>query len=52
VAAHEENLEMIGEVIGMGLELEVQEKNVGPFRAYILCKNTSDDSSALIENQI
>ena len=43
---------MLGEVIGMELELEAQEKDVGPFRAYILCKNTEDDSLVLIENQI
>lgn len=50
--AREENLEMLGEVIGMELELEAQEKDVGPFRADILCKNTEDDSLVLIENQI
>ena len=50
--AKEENLELLGETIGMGLELEAQEKNVGPFRADILCKNMYDDSWVLIENQI
>ncbi len=50
--AREENLEMLGEVIGIELELEAQEKDVGPFRADILCKNTEDDSLVLIENQI
>jgi hypothetical protein len=50
--AREENLEMLGEVIGMELELEAQEKDVGPFRADILCKNTSDESLILIENQL
>jgi len=50
--AREENLEMLGEVIGIELELEAQEKDVGPFRADILCKNTEDDSWVLIENQI
>src|SRR3989338_5471256 len=50
--AREENLEMLGEVIGMELELEAQEKDVGPFRADILCKNTEDESLVLIENQI
>jgi len=34
--AREENLEMLGEVIGIELELEAQEKDVGPFRADIL----------------
>lgn len=50
--AGKENLEMLGEVIGMELELEAQEKNVGPFRADILCKNIEDESLVLIENQI
>jgi Domain of unknown function (DUF4268) len=50
--AREENLEMLGKVIGIELELEAQEKDVGPFRADILCKNTLDDSLVLIENQI
>jgi len=50
--AREENLEMLGEAIGIELELEAQEKDVGKFRADILCKNTEDDSLVLIENQI
>lgn len=50
--AREENLQMLGEVIGIELELEAQEKDVGPFRADILCKNTEDDNLVLIENQI
>ena len=38
---------------GIELELEAQEKDVGPFRADILCKNTAEkDSWVLIENQI
>tara|TARA_B110000259_G_C14032055_1_gene407180 strand:+ start:5710 stop:6588 length:879 start_codon:yes stop_codon:yes gene_type:complete len=45
-------LELLGETIGIELELEAQEKDVGPFRADILCKNTEDDSWVLIENQI
>ncbi len=50
--AEEKNLEMLGEAIGIELELEAQEKDVGPFRADILCKNLEDDSLVLIENQI
>ena len=48
----EESIELLGETIGIELELEAQEKDVGPFRADILCKNTEDDSWVLIENQI
>ena len=50
--ALEENLALVGETIGLELELEAQEKNVGPFRADILCKDTATDSWVLIENQL
>lgn len=50
--AQEQHLELLSDTIGMELELEAQEKDVGPFRADILCKNTADDSWVLIENQI
>src|SRR6267143_4897369 len=50
--AHEENLKLLGEAIGMELELESQEKEVGPFRADILCKDTANDNWVLIENQL
>jgi len=50
--AEEKNLELLSETIRTPLELEAQEKDVGPFRADILCKNTEDDSWILIENQI
>lgn len=50
--AREEHLELLAETIGMELELEAQEKDVGPFRADILCKSMDDDSWVLIENQI
>jgi hypothetical protein len=50
--AKEENLKLLGETIGIELELESQEKEVGPFRADILCKDTSNDNWVLIENQL
>ena len=50
--AEEENLVLLGETLGMGLELEGQEINVGDFRADILCRNAEDDSRVLIENQL
>lgn len=46
------NLVQLGQAIGMELELEAQEKNVGPFRADILCKDTATDNWVLIENQL
>ena len=50
--AREENLSVLAETLMVELELEAQERNVGPFRADILCKNTEDDSWVLIENQL
>jgi hypothetical protein len=38
--AQEENLGELGKAIGVELELEAQEKDVGPFRADILCKTS------------
>ena len=50
--AEEENLVLLGETLGMELEFEGQELDVGDFRADILCRNTEDDSRVLIENQL
>lgn len=50
--AQAENLELLGETLGLELEFEAQERNVGAFRADILCKDTADDSWVLIENQL
>src|SRR5215208_3586767 len=52
--AQEENLKLLAETIGIDLELEGQEKWVGPFRADILCKDLSKDTDnwVLIENQL
>jgi hypothetical protein len=36
--AREENLTLLAESIGISLQCEAQEKEVGPFRADILCK--------------
>ena len=50
--ARSENLALLGDTLGLDLELEAQEKAVGPFRADIICKDISTDSSVLIENQL
>lgn len=50
--AQEENLALLGQTIAIELELEAQEKEVGPFRADILCKDTATENWVLIENQI
>ena len=39
--AREENLSVLGEALGVELELEAQEQAVGPFRADILCKEVT-----------
>jgi hypothetical protein len=50
--AKQENIDRLGELIGMDLVVESEEKEVGPFRADILCKNISNDELVLIENQL
>lgn len=50
--AEEENLAVLAQTLGMELELEAQEQNVGPFRADILCRDTDSGSWVLIENQL
>ena len=50
--AEEENLNLLAETLGLELELEAQERDVGDFRADILCLNTEDNSRVLIENQL
>lgn len=50
--AQEENIRLLGEAIGLDLEVAAQEKDVGPFRADILCKDTATDHWVLIENQL
>ena len=47
-----ENLEVLGETLGIDLELEAQEEAVGPFRADILCKDIGTDAWVLVENQL
>lgn len=50
--ARPENLEILGETLGLELELEAQEKEVGSFRADIVCRDIGTGSSVLIENQL
>lgn len=47
-----ENLSLLGNTIGLELEFEAQEKDVGPFRADVLCKDTATNNWVLIENQL
>ncbi len=50
--AEEENLALLGSTIGLDLELIDTEKDVGPYRADIVCKDIAEDSWVLIENQL
>lgn len=50
--SREENLALLGETIGLDLELTSMEKDVGPFRADIVCRDTATDAVVLIENQL
>ncbi|MEX1098586.1 MAG: DUF4268 domain-containing protein [Planctomycetales bacterium] len=50
--ARPENIALLGDSIGIGLEVESQETCVGAFRADILCKDTANGSFVLIENQL
>ena len=50
--ARPENLAVLGDTLDLELQLEAQEKAVGPFRADILCRDTQSDAWVLIENQL
>ena len=50
--ATNENVSLLADTLGLDLEVEAQEKEVGPYRADILCKDTTDGTLVLIENQL
>ncbi len=50
--ASEENIALLGETIGMELEVQQEEASVGPFRADILCRSTDSEELVIIENQL
>jgi len=50
--AQPENVTLLGEAIGIELEVESQETNVGPYRADILCRDTVNGHYVLVENQL
>lgn len=49
--AKEHNISLLSEELKIDLEVIEVEKLVGPFRADILCKDTSTDKHVIIENQ-
>ena len=50
--AEEDNISLLSETLGMNLVVEALEKQVGPFRADILCKDIYSENWVLIENQL
>ncbi len=51
--AQDDNIQLLGEAINLQLDVEAQEKNIGPFRADLLCKDIlNKEHWILIENQI
>ena len=50
--AESDNLQFLGETIGMDLELVDTEANVGLYRADVLCRDNNTDAYVLIENQL
>ena len=50
--AQEENIRRLSLALGIDLVVEAEEKEVGPFRADILCKDEATDEWVLIENQL
>lgn len=49
--AGEANIKMLGDDLGLDLDVQTTEKTVGPYSADILCKDTVTDGWVLIENQ-
>jgi hypothetical protein len=47
-----ENIAILSETLNIDLELEAQERAVGPFRADLLCKDIGTNQWVLIENQL
>jgi Domain of unknown function (DUF4268) len=50
--SQKECLKSLGEAVDINLELETIEQSVGPYFADIICKDLSDNSLVLIENQL
>lgn len=50
--AEAENLSLLADAIGMELELEGIERDIGPYSADILCQDVADGRKVVIENQL
>jgi hypothetical protein len=50
--AADSNVDLLADALGLELELDSCERGVGPYRADIVCKDTTDGTLVLIENQL
>jgi hypothetical protein len=50
--AQTDNIILLGEAIGIELEVESQEKHVGPFRADILCRRAAMCAEVLVPGMV
>ena len=50
--AQEDNLQLLGDTIGIGLELSATEARVGAFKADILAKEVGTEDFVIVENQL
>jgi len=50
--AKEENLNLLGETLGLELEIEAVEQPVGAFSADIVCRDIGTNSPVVVENQL
>ena len=48
----DENISILGDTLGIELEVESLEQGVGSFSADIVCRDTATDGVVLIENQV
>ena len=48
----DDNINLLGEVLGLELEVEAQEADVGPFKADLVCRDSGSGALVLIENQL
>lgn len=50
--AQADNLKLLGDSLGMGLEIVAEEQRVGAFQVDLLCRDMATDDWVLIENQL
>lgn len=50
--AKQDNLEILGDALGMSLEFVGREESVGPYSADILCRDPNDQTKVVVENQL